>query len=72
MTTVKTPMNEQLVSARQLSEALNVDIRTLSRWRKSGWLPFIEFPTGTYRYSLAEVEKLIDERRSSYSQHSVK
>jgi len=43
----------------EVAALFRVDIRTVSRWAKSGRLPAIRTPGGQFRFDRAEVEKFM-------------
>ncbi len=50
---------ESYPTVKQVSEILNVDITTLWRWNKKGYLRTIEFGGGR-RYKMSEVKALME------------
>jgi predicted site-specific integrase-resolvase len=48
-----------MLTSRDVMNMLNVSMATLHRWRKSGKLPYVEFPKKTYRYSKADIDKIL-------------
>lgn len=50
---------ETYPTVKQVSEILNVDITTLWRWNKKGYLKTIEFGGGR-RYKMSEVKALLN------------
>ncbi|KAF0236513.1 MAG: hypothetical protein FD181_2680 [Prolixibacteraceae bacterium] len=50
---------ESYPTPKQVAEMLNVDLTTLWRWNKKGYLKSIEFGGGR-RYKMSEVRKLIN------------
>jgi excisionase family DNA binding protein len=51
-----------LLTARQVSERLNVSLSTVMRWTKAGDIPVIRMPTGTLRYRETAIADWIEER----------
>jgi excisionase family DNA binding protein len=54
---------ESYPTVRQVSEMLNVNLSTLYRWNKKGYLKTIEFGGGR-RYKMSEVKALMNGGRS--------
>lgn len=52
---------ESYPTVKQVSEMLNVDLTTLWRWNKKGYLKTIEFGGGR-RYKMSEVKALMNGR----------
>lgn len=53
---------ESYPTPKQVSEMLNVDVSTLWRWNKKGYLKTIEFGGGR-RYKMSEVKTLLNKGR---------
>ena len=51
-----------LLTARQVSERLNVSLTTVMRWTKAGEIPVIRMPTGTLRYRPEAIDAWLIER----------
>lgn len=51
--------SESYATPKQVSEMLNVDLTTLWRWNKKGYLKTIEFGGGR-RYKMSEVKALMN------------
>ena len=54
---------ESYPTPKQVSEMLNVDLTTLWRWNKKGYLKTIEFGGGR-RYKMSEVKAIMEGGRS--------
>lgn len=50
---------ERYLTRKQVSEMLSVDISSLYRWNKSGYLRAVKIG-GKVRYKLSDIQKLID------------
>ena len=55
-------MNERLLRAREVAEALDVSAETVLRWTRRGELPAVRLPSGAIRYRPGELDDWLDAR----------
>jgi excisionase family DNA binding protein len=55
-------VSDRLLTAREVSELLDVTPATVLRWTRNGDLPAVRLPSGAIRYRPAELEVWLSER----------
>lgn len=59
-------MNDEYISIGKVSQVLGVTIVTLRNWEAKGYLIPQQTPNGHRRYSICQIEKLMNETRTSF------
>jgi len=57
-------MTNELMTPRQLAAKFNVEVTTVLRWARRGQIPAVRVGIRVIRFDLAEIEKMLQTKRS--------